>query len=177
MDVILSQVRGYGLVIALLIAVAAGLWLERTRLRPWHLWLPVFGFIASALGLFIGAAAQRSGGFSGWAALLPVLIYFGSFFFAAVCATALITLAVLLPRYGFDRRPADVRGREYQQWRYERGRARSQRWLAFYTGLIVIGSLAFKVRELRYQRMLREQQAKRPAPTDTLYRTSTGWTR
>lgn len=148
----LSLWREYGFVVALLVAVAIGLWRERTRLRPWHLWTPLVGLVASALGLFIGSSATRSGGFVGMGAMLPVLMMFGAAFVALVSTTVLLTLAVLLPRYGFDRRPAAVRAREYQRWRNPPDRrARSLRWLGFYMGIILIGALVLRVREFIYR--------------------------
>lgn len=154
MNIPLSALREFAPIVLLLGTVVWGLWTVRRRLRPWHLWLPAGAAAVSVpmtLWLVTGA---RSGQFTGWGGLGLVLMLLPAVFVAAFSVTALLTLAVLLPRHGFDTRPADERKAERQAERAARNttearRARAKRELTIAAVMLLVALLVLKFGSFR----------------------------
>ena len=149
MNIPLSAVREFAPIVLLLGVVVWGLWTARRRLRPWHLWLPVSTAVVSVPMTTWLLAGARSGQFTGWGGLGLVLLLLPAVFVAALSVTALLTLAVLLPRYGFDTRPAEERKAERAAERAERNspegrRTRAVRELKVTAVMLLIALLILK---------------------------------
>jgi hypothetical protein len=114
--------REFAPVLLLLAAVVWGLWDARRRIRPWFLYL-YGGLAAVSLPMtFYLVSGAQSGEFSGWGGLGMILILLPAVFIAAVSVTALATLAILIPRYGFCKLTPEQRAAERARRRSPEGR-------------------------------------------------------
>lgn len=141
--------REFAGVLALLGAVVWGLWNVRHRLRPWFLY--VWGALAAvslSVTLYLVAEA-RSGSYSGWGGIGLIVILLPAAFVAAASITALLTLAVLIPRYGFNVQSPEEREAERQRRRDPAVmRAKALRDLKVYALLFAVVLLILKLRAL-----------------------------
>ncbi len=125
-------------------------WQARRRLRPWFLiaW-GVLAAISVPITVYMFTAA-RSGEFTGWGGLAAILVLLPAGLVAACSLLGLATLAVLIPIYGFDNRPADVRKAERKaeraRWRSPEARQeRAKRQLKWYALALVLALLYLKL--------------------------------
>lgn len=121
----------------------------RHRLRPWYL---IFwggcAIVSLPITLYLVTEA-RAGNFSGWGGLGMVMILLPAAFVAALSVTALITLAVLIPRYGFNEQSPEAREAERQRRRDPAVvRAKAIRDLKIYAVMLAIALLILKLRAL-----------------------------
>ena len=96
-------------------AVVWGLVDARRRLRPWYAWLAGLGAVVSIPISAWLLSEARAGNFTGWGGLGALLFLLPAIFVAALSVTVLVTLAILLPRYGFDARTAAERAEDRQR--------------------------------------------------------------
>jgi hypothetical protein len=128
-------------------------WQARRRLRPWYL-IAWGGLAAISLPITLYFyTAGRNGEFTGWGGLVVIIVGLPALFIAAVSIIALLTLALLIPRYGFDQRPAEVRRAERkaerERWRSpEAQQERAKKQLKVYAVLIVLAVLYLKLMPL-----------------------------
>lgn len=112
----------------------------RHRLRPVYLWVAGFGAIVSVPITVWFIAEARAGNLSGWGGLGALLIVLPAAFVAALSLTALLTLAVLIPRYGFNPPTKAERDAAWKQrWSPEGRRAAAIFRLKFSAvGLVIV---------------------------------------
>ena len=95
-------IREFLPVVLVLGAIVWGLVHNRRRLRPWYLLVAALAAAVSVpLTLYLVTEA-RAGNLSGWGGLGALLILLPAVFVAAISVSALVTLAILVPRYGFN---------------------------------------------------------------------------
>jgi len=146
-----ESVREFASIFLLLGVVVWGLVQARRRLRPWYLlFWGGCALVSVPITLYLVTEA-RAGNFSGWGGLGMVMILLPAAFVAALSITALLTLAVLVPMYGFDQRPADVRRAEREAERQRRRdptviKAKAIRDLKIYAVLLALAFLFLKLR-------------------------------
>ena len=144
-----NSIREFASIFLLLGVVVWGLVTVRHRLRPWYL---LFWGAAALVSLPITIyliTEARAGNFSGWGGLGMVMILLPAAFIAALSATALLTLAVLVPRYGFNKQSAEEREAERQRRRDPAViRAKAIRDLKIYAVVIALAVLYLKLRTL-----------------------------
>ncbi len=121
-------IREFAPIVMLLGAVVWGLVHARHRLRPWYAWLSGLGALVSLPLTFLLLSEARAGTFTGWGGLGMILIFLPAVFVAAFSATALATLAVLVPRYGFNPPTKTEREAEWER----RSSPEGQRGLAIF---------------------------------------------
>lgn len=150
----LSAFREFAGLFAIVAVVIWGLWSARRRLRPWFL-IAWGGAAAVSVPITIYlVTAARGGEFSGWGGLGLIIMLLPAAFVAALSIVALLTLAVLIPLYGFDNRPAELRQAERKAEReYRRSsegrRERAKRDLKIYAVMLVLALLYLKFGRFR----------------------------
>ncbi|WP_367887970.1 hypothetical protein [Pseudogemmatithrix spongiicola] len=144
-----NSIREFAGIFLLLGVVVWGLVTVRHRLRPWYL---LFWGAAALVSLPITIyliTEARAGNFSGWGGLGMVMILLPAAFIAALSVTALLTLAVLVPRYGFNKQSPEEREAERQRRRDPAViRAKAIRDLKIYAVVIALAVLYLKLRTL-----------------------------
>ncbi|MBA3853782.1 MAG: hypothetical protein C0503_05155 [Gemmatimonas sp.] len=144
-----NTIREFAGLVLLLGVVVWGLVNVRHRLRPWYL---IFWGASAIVSLPITVylvTEARAGNFSGWGGLGMVIILLPAAFVAALSVTALLTLAVLIPRYGFNEQSPEAREAERQRRRDPAVvRAKAIRDLKIYAVMIAIALLILKLRAL-----------------------------
>ena len=89
--------------------VVWSVWEVRRRLSKWHLIIAAFlAFISVPTTLYM-VTEMRAGNYSGWGGLGALMVLLPAGFVAVVSVTVLATLAVLVPRYGFNPLSAEQR--------------------------------------------------------------------
>lgn len=144
-----NSIREFASIFLLLGVVVWGLVNVRHRLRPWYLlFWGAAALVSVPITLYLVTEA-RAGNFSGWGGLGMVMILLPAAFIAALSATALLTLAVLVPRYGFNKQSAEEREAERQRRRDPAViRAKAIRDLKIYAVVIALAVLYLKLRTL-----------------------------
>ncbi len=104
-----AAVREFAPILLILGAVVWTGWSGRRRIRPWHLWLTLGAVLISVPMTIALLVSARSGSWSGWGGLGLVVLLLPAGMVAALSVTALIMMAILLPRFGFDPRTHDQR--------------------------------------------------------------------
>jgi len=99
-------------------SVVWGLVNARHRLRPWYVAIAGLGAVVSVPATLALLASARSGQFTGWGGLGMVILLLPAVFVAALSVTALATLAVLVPRYGFNT-PSEAERAEERRRRHD----------------------------------------------------------
>lgn len=144
-----NSIREFASIFLLLGVVVWGLVNVRHRLRPWYLlFWGAAALVSVPITLYLITEA-RAGNFSGWGGLGMVMILLPAAFIAALSATALLTLAVLVPRYGFNKQSAEEREAERQRRRDPAViRAKAIRDLKIYAVVIALAVLYLNLRTL-----------------------------
>jgi len=144
-----NSIREFASIFLLLGVVVWGLVNVRHRLRPWYLlFWGAAALVSVPITLYLVTEA-RAGNFSGWGGLGMVMILLPAAFIAALSATALLTLAVLVPRYGFNKQSAEEREAERQRRRDPAViRAKAIRDLKIYAVVIALAVLYLNLRTL-----------------------------
>lgn len=114
--------REFTPVVLLLGVIVWGLVDTRRRLRRWYLGIAALGATVSLPITLYLLAEARAGNLSGWGGLGAALILLPAMFVAAASVTALVTLAILVPRYGFNPPTAAEREAERKHRRSPEGR-------------------------------------------------------
>ena len=136
-------------VVLILGAVVWGLWDSRHRLRPLYLWVAAGGAIVSLPVTAWLILAARSGEFSGWGGWGLVILLLPAAMVAALSLTALLTLALLLPRYGFNPPTPEQRAEARRQRRSPAAvRSRALRELKIAAIMLGVVLLLLKLRVL-----------------------------
>lgn len=144
-----ESLREFAGLLILLGAVVWGLVQARHRLRPWF-----FYFWATAAAISIPivlymVAEARAGSYTGWGGLAVIIVLLPAAFVAAMSIVALLTLAVLIPKYGFNKQTAEEREAERQRRRDPRViRADAIRKLKIYALVLALAFLVLKLRAL-----------------------------
>lgn len=120
MDPLNDRTREFLSIAMVFAAVVVAVWGQRRRLRPWYF------MVAGAMALIsipitvMMLRMAKAGEFTGWGGLSLVIVLLPAALVAASSVTALITMSVLLPFYGFDTRTREQRRVEK---RFRRSRA------------------------------------------------------
>lgn len=144
-----NSIREFAGIVLLLGVVVWSLVSVRHRLRPWYLlFWGAAAIVSVPITLYLVTEA-RAGNFSGWGGLGMVMILLPAAFIAALSVTALLTLAVLVPRYGFNKQSPEEREAERQRRRDPAViRAKAIRDLKIYAVVIALAVLYLKLRTL-----------------------------
>ncbi len=139
--------REFAPIVLFLGVVVWGLWDVRRRLSPWHLIIPGAGAAVSLPITFYFVSGARAGEFTGWGGLGVVMLLLPAVFVAALSVTALLTLAILIPRYGFNPLTPEQRA----ELRRERRSPEGQRKLALFklkasAVMLIVALLLLKLR-------------------------------
>lgn len=144
-----NSIREFAGIFLLLGVVVWGLVTVRHRLRPWYLlFWGAAALVSVPITIYLVTEA-RAGNFSGWGGLGMVMILLPAAFIAALSVTALLSLAVLVPRYGFNKQSPEEREAERQRRRDPTViRAKAIRDLKIYAVVIALAVLLLKLRTL-----------------------------
>jgi hypothetical protein len=144
-----DALREFASIFLLLGVVVWGLVSVRHRLRPWYVVFWGAAALVSIPATLYMLAEARAGSFTGWGGLGMVIILLPAVFVAALSITALLTLAVLVPRYGFNEQSPEARDAERQRRRDPAVvKAKAIRNLQIYAVLIAGALLLLKLRAL-----------------------------
>ena len=109
-----ETLREFAGIFILLGAVVWGLWTARRRLRPWFVvFWGALAAISIPTALYVWNEAQ-AGAYTGWGGMVVIVVLLPAAFVAALSLTALLTLAVLIPKYGFNEQTPEEREAERQ---------------------------------------------------------------
>lgn len=144
-----ETLREFAGLLVLLGAVVWGLVQARHRLRPWFFYFWATAAAVSIPIVLYMVAEARAGSFTGWGGLAAIIILLPAAFMAAMSIVALLTLAVLIPKYGFNKQTPEEREAERQRRRDPQAiRADAVRKLKIYAMLLAIALLIVKLRAL-----------------------------
>lgn len=131
-------------------AVVWGLVDARHRLRPWYVVVAGLAALISVPFTVILIFSARAGEFTGWGGLGLIIMLLPAVFVAALSVTALATLAVLVPRYGFNKQTAAERVEERRRRKDPTvQRAQAIRELKISSSLLAVVMLVLWLRGLK----------------------------